>query len=104
MNLNVGSILPILTSSSARVFLAFMPPNVLEATLDSALRALEPQAAKEVDMEKLRRHIAEVQRDHLARAAGAVAPGLLTASATVRDAQDGLVEDMDMDAGSEGQS
>nr|AAD20004.1 putative transcriptional regulatory protein OhbR [Pseudomonas aeruginosa] len=87
MNLNVGSILPILTSSSARVFLAFMPPNVLEATLDSALRALEPQAAKEFDMEKLRRQIAEVQRDHLARVAGAVAPGLLTASAPVLDAQ-----------------
>src|SRR3546814_21101900 len=89
MNLNVGSILPILTSSSARVFLAFMPPNVLEATLDSALRALEPQAAKEFDMETLRRPIAEVPRDHLARLAGAVAPGLLTARAPVRAAPGG---------------
>ena len=87
INGGVGSTLPVLTSSSARVFLAHMPPRVLEETLRMALARLEPWTAKRFDLDRLHQQIDEVRRTGLARVEGTVAPGLRAVSAPVFDAQ-----------------
>ncbi|WP_300499842.1 IclR family transcriptional regulator [Marinobacter sp.] len=94
VNIGVGSILPVLTSSSARVFLAHMPPKVLEETLRMALDQLEPWTVKRFDLERLRQQIDDVRRTDVARVEGTVAPGLRAVSVPVFDAQGETVVSM----------
>ena len=87
VNIGVGSILPILTSASARIFLANMPHNVLDETLRMALVQIEPWAAKRFDLGRLHQQIEDVRCTNIARVEGTVAPGLRAVSVPVFDSQ-----------------
>ncbi|WP_421842171.1 IclR family transcriptional regulator [Marinobacter algicola] len=94
LNVYVGAILPVLTSSAARVFMAFMSPSIRDATLHDALARLEPRTSARFDMGRLRAQIDDARRNQLARVEGGVVPGLRAVSAPVIDAQGDPVASM----------
>lgn len=84
-SLSLGSVLPVLTSATSHVLLAFMPPARMHRHLDDALAAGQGSGSHDVD--DIHRRIAEARRSRLARVEGGVIPGLRAASSPILDLQ-----------------
>src|SRR5690606_28829949 len=87
LTLRIGSVLPVLTSSSGPLFLAYLPPGFTEgltsqelAQPSAALRQLRLRTRADVD-----RLAEKVRRRGLADSSGTVLPGVIGLSAPVFD-------------------
>lgn len=87
--LSIGSVLPVTTSATGRVFLAFLDPNLLAAALEREM-ATGP-ASEEVDAVR-----AEVRRRGLATIDGKVIPGLRAYASPVLSIDNSLVAVMSL--------
>lgn len=81
VNLNVGSILPALTSASGRVLVSFSPPEVTEAVLCKELK----EASRTT--EEVAGWTMQIRARGFETVSGSVIPGLAAASAPILDSQ-----------------
>jgi DNA-binding IclR family transcriptional regulator len=86
-NLALGSVLPVLSSATARVFLAFMPRAMMRRIIEREIEASSTKQGAFYDLEKLEWLIVETRKERLARVEGGVIPGLRAASAPIFDFQ-----------------
>jgi DNA-binding IclR family transcriptional regulator len=86
-SLGLGSTLPLLTSASGRIFLAFLPRSLSAAALTREIdRALEADLSwpdLQPNRESIEALIAQVRRDRLAEVDGRYIPGLKAVAAPV---------------------
>jgi DNA-binding IclR family transcriptional regulator len=90
-SLALGSVLPILTSATARVFLAFMPRAMMRRIIEQELEKTNGRRSVHHDLDEMEWRIVESRRTRLARVEGGVIPGLRAASAPVLDFQNEAV-------------
>jgi DNA-binding IclR family transcriptional regulator len=91
-NLNIGSVIPLLRSASGRVFVAFLPHNVIAASVEQALKHASESSpptniTTHADVEKL---ISQVRKQRYGMTRGDLVPGRRAIAAPVFDHQ-GLV-------------
>ncbi|HET8727521.1 MAG TPA: IclR family transcriptional regulator [Alphaproteobacteria bacterium] len=86
-SLSLGSVLPLLTSATGRVFLAFLPRQMTKELVARERRYLAPDDAAPRSERELAGLIADVRTRRLAWADGSVIPGLRAVSAPVLDLQ-----------------
>ena len=104
----IGTVFPLLASSTGRTFLAFLPPSETEPFLKRELRALsrspDPRAIK--DRKGVNEIVSEIRERGLARGSGLRMPGMSSFSAPVFNRSDeiaftltvfGYEETFDMD-------
>jgi DNA-binding IclR family transcriptional regulator len=82
VNVRIGSVMPLLTSATGRVFLAHLPHDRTTAFVAAELRRLKERGAARPDPGKL---VAEVRRHGLGRVDGDMLPGVGALAAPVRD-------------------
>lgn len=86
----VGTTFPLLSSTTGRLYLAFMPPAVTGPVLEAELREAEA-AGRPVDRRELDAITAEIRARRLVIMEGHLVPGVWAATAPVLDAQGELV-------------
>jgi DNA-binding IclR family transcriptional regulator len=80
VNVRVGSVMPLLTSATGRVFLAHLPDDRTEAFVTAELRRDKERGSARPNPERL---IAEVRRHGLGRVDGDMLPGVSALAAPV---------------------
>lgn len=87
ITVNVGSVLPLLTSSNGRAFAAFLPPEKAEPLIQKALAEKSPAAVaanirSRADVEKV---LTSVRESGVAEAVGLVLPAIASVSCPIFD-------------------
>lgn len=83
INVNVGTILPLLTSSNGQVFLSYLPPQMSEPLIRQELQSQEAQAAGLKTLADVRDLAERVRARGLAFGEGHVLPGVCSLTVPV---------------------
>ena len=86
MNVRVGSILPLLSTATGKVFASLLPYDTVSDLLDAEINASHSE--KRVDVHKL---LDETSRRGLARVRGDLVPGVNAIAAPIFDHKDRIV-------------
>jgi DNA-binding IclR family transcriptional regulator len=101
MNIRVGSILPLLSTATGRVFASFLPSDEVSKLLDAEMKV--SRGEKPVDVQKL---LDETRRNGLGRVSGDLVPGVNALAVPIFDHRDrivgvigalGRIEELDVD-------
>jgi len=96
ININVGSVLPLLTSSNGRVFAAYLPRERIEPLIDGELRNQRP-LLKQAGLGTRRdidRMLESVRRAGMAEGVGMVVPAIASVSCPVFDRTGSIIATM----------
>ncbi len=87
VSVRVGSVLPLLTSTNGRIFLAYMPKKRMQWLIDTEISSIRadtsrwgPKSEKEID-----RIANDIRRRKMTRTVHSIAPGVVALSAPVFD-------------------
>jgi DNA-binding IclR family transcriptional regulator len=88
----LGSVLPLLTSATGRVFAAYLPVSSTKAMIDAELKELKKHDGKRVrSREYYERLLSEVRKNGISRALGDFSPGIHALCCPVLDHKDAIV-------------
>jgi DNA-binding IclR family transcriptional regulator len=83
MNIRVGSILPLLSTATGRVFASFLPYEIVSNLLDA-----EVKASRSGNIPEVKKQLDETRRHGLASVSGDLVPGVNALSAPIFDHED----------------
>jgi DNA-binding IclR family transcriptional regulator len=90
-SMGLGTTLPLLTSATGRAFLAWAPPNTVQALRESEMRRIKRNPQLQMDFDVSAQGIAgmieNIRRDGFASVDGRFIPGLVAAAAPILDWQ-----------------
>lgn len=87
ITINVGAVLPLLTSSNGRIFAAYLPKEMIDPLIEEELRREEPvlKAAGLSTRPKIDKVLRSVRQNGMAAGVGLVVPAIASLSAPVFD-------------------
>lgn len=85
VNVRPGSVLPLLSSATGRVFAAFMEPHLTAGLIEEELRERAMEGAYPSNMREVRELLDSVRASHVGRVTGDVLPGVNSVSSPVFD-------------------
>lgn len=88
----LGSVLPLLTSATGRVFAAYLPESATKGMIEAELKELKKRHGKRArSLEYYKRLLSEVRQNGVGRALGDFSPGIHSLSCPVLDHKDAIV-------------